>query len=92
LYDISMALLTFVEALKDHSITDQVLEIASYSYRAILDEQLMFDLPEESVLESELVHLEKQNLVCTRIIAAQIDWYKKIRYNSLISPMFETLR
>jgi hypothetical protein len=92
LHDISMALLTLTEAIKDHSIKDWVLEIASYSYQSILDEQLMFDLPEGGVLESELVHLEKQNLVCNRTIATQIEWCERIRNNILILPMFETLR
>jgi hypothetical protein len=92
LYDISMALLTLTEAIKGHSIKNWVLEIASYSYCSILDEQIMFDLPEGGVLESELVHLEKQNLVCNRTITTQIEWHERIRNNILILPMFETLR
>jgi hypothetical protein len=92
LYDISMALLTFVESIKDCSIEDNVTEIASYAYQAILDEQIMFDLPKRTIADSELVHLEEQNLVCSQIITSQIDWYKKIENNESIPPMFESLR
>jgi hypothetical protein len=92
LYDISMALLTFIESIQNHSIKDNVTEIASYAYQSILDEQLMFNLPEGGILESELVHLEENNLVCNQIIRSQIDWYRKIKNNEFISPVFESLR
>ena len=92
LYDMAMALLILVEAIKNYSIEDRVMEIASYAYQAILDEQLMFDLPEGGILESELVHLEENNLTCNHIILSQINWYKKIKNNEPSSAVFEALQ
>ncbi|AFY94645.1 hypothetical protein [Chamaesiphon minutus] len=92
LYDLSMALFTFIESIENHSIAKQTTEIASYSYQAILDEQLMFNLPKRSITDSELVHLEEKNLICTQIIAAQIEWYRNIKDDKLIPIKFETLR
>ncbi len=82
----------FVDAIENHSIADNVIEIASHAYQAILNQQLMFNLPDGGVLESELVLLEEENLICTQIIASQIDWYEKIKNNELTSPIFEALR
>ncbi len=76
LYDILMALLITFEGLEEGFCLNFVIHIAFYAYQAIVEREVMSPLT-TTVIESEILIMEKNNPTCTKVITEQIKYIEK---------------